>query len=345
MILRSTKLSLTMAACFLDPVAALSTVTPRISERSFRYVPYGESAPSTNDGLPTITCDGRVPGATLEVTHWTDNETPDALYEDTSTGMAIQLAKQQEDFSVYDKALVLNNHYDTDGVCSVWACLQPEMALKYETLLISGAEAGDFGEWTSDDGVKLDLAISELWSDDEERAYEKALSMMPDLLKEIKENNGEKFKDLWQSSYAQALDDWDDICRGSITLRKGTDQIAIVEEKTPSSYLSPYALHRGLCEKGLWDGCTRILRVNALENGKNKFVFEKIGHGWVMKLVHRHHVPDADTDALVNLLNEKLGTDSWAPKGPSGLVSVCRTRGGISCSIEEVVSILDEAEA
>ena len=57
-------------------------------------------------------------------------------------------------------ATVLNNHYDTDGLLSVWALLQPEAALQYRQLLVEASEAGDFDEWpASDEGLKLQFAI------------------------------------------------------------------------------------------------------------------------------------------------------------------------------------------
>jgi hypothetical protein len=61
-------------------------------QRAFQFIPYGEFAPTQST---TITCDGRVPGATLEVTHWTGNDTPDILYADTSTEMAIKLLEYE----------------------------------------------------------------------------------------------------------------------------------------------------------------------------------------------------------------------------------------------------------
>ena len=57
--------------------------------RQFRYIPYGESAPA---GVPSLSCDGKVPGTTLDLTHWTNNETPEALYADTSTKIALNFA-------------------------------------------------------------------------------------------------------------------------------------------------------------------------------------------------------------------------------------------------------------
>lgn len=319
-------------------------------ERTFRYIPYGESAPS---GPVTITCDGRVPGSTLEITHWTGNETPDSLYADTSTEMALKLAKKQNDYLDFSNAVVLNNHYDTDGVCSVWSCLEPKLALEYEKLLVEAAEAGDFGEWNSDEGLKLDLVISDFWSSDEGKAYETILAEMPSLLKDMKESGGTKYTEHWHSGYQNALSDWEDICKGSVQLRRATDNIVIVEEATPSARVSPYALHRGLHEMGLWADTIRILRVNHLDkesalNSKYKYCYEKIGHGWVKKLVDRHLVPDVDIESLVKELNENYSEQdsSWVSGGPSGLVAICQTpTSGISVVAEDVASQLQQLDS
>jgi hypothetical protein len=61
----------------------------------------------------------------MEVSHWNGNDTPDAIYADTSTEVAINFLKQQEqqqrqyeDWTT-KPIVVVNNHYDTDGVGSV----------------------------------------------------------------------------------------------------------------------------------------------------------------------------------------------------------------------------------
>lgn len=164
-------------------------ITTLALTRSWLFVPYGERAP-TASGRPTITCDGRVAGATLELTHWTDNATPDALYADTSTECALNLARarlERSEYADYDDALVINNHFDTDGVLSIWACLQPSEALDCAPLLASGAAAGDFGEWQTDAGVKLDLAIGAMSAetDDDADAYDLCLDRLPWLLDDL----------------------------------------------------------------------------------------------------------------------------------------------------------------
>ena len=64
-----------MMAAVMGPIATLG-----LTARSFLFVPYGQAvSPSLAASGPTISCDGRVPGSTLELTHWTDNVTPRPL--------------------------------------------------------------------------------------------------------------------------------------------------------------------------------------------------------------------------------------------------------------------------
>ena len=59
----------------------------------------------------------------------------------------------------FEAALVVNNHYDTDGVLSVFALLEPAAALAHEALLVAAAAAGDFDEWPEESGIKLNAAL------------------------------------------------------------------------------------------------------------------------------------------------------------------------------------------
>ena len=98
----------------------------------------------------------------------------------SSTEIALNWVKQkQTDQTGFEDALVLNNHYDSDGVLSAFALLEPEVALRHEALLVAGAEAGDFDEWPADDrGIKLDAALCELEAlggGSDEQAYSRVL--------------------------------------------------------------------------------------------------------------------------------------------------------------------------
>ncbi|MBD0371579.1 MAG: hypothetical protein ICV60_12135 [Pyrinomonadaceae bacterium] len=109
--------------------------------------------------VPKLSVDGTVPNS-IHFSHWQGNETPAAMKADTSTEIALNLvASPQRDELTRGIELVTNNHFDTDGVLSVWTMLQGERALGQREKLISAAEAGDFSEWTSDDGVRASIVI------------------------------------------------------------------------------------------------------------------------------------------------------------------------------------------
>jgi len=248
-------------------------------------------------------------------------------------------------FRKYDTAVVVNNHYDTDGVLSVWACLYPIEALKYEKLLVAGAEAGDFGEWSSDDGVKLDCVISEFWDSDEDQAYAKVLDTMPSIMNDFSETHGAAYEKMWAAGFEAAKQGWKDIKTGVISMYRATDKMVVVELPPSSISLSPYALHRGLKEKQLWDGSTRILKVVRTLNGKVRFLYEKIGHGWVSKLKDRHQVPNVDAELLTSKLNQSSEYGlKWNCGGLSGLVSICQTASPTHSNIEDVVALLTRHE-
>jgi hypothetical protein len=299
----------------------MSTSTNEMT-RSFRFVPFGSkledqffisssSAAASSATAPAvvIACDGRVSGCTLELSHWNGNTTPESWYADTSTEIALNLPKD-----TYTDAVVVNNHYDTDGVLSVFACLQSDLAAKYKDLLIAGAAAGDFGEWSSDLGIKLDQTmISFLKNNDEKKAYEDALQQLPDVLKDFSMQEGNKYKHIWDDGWNEALKSYQTFQDGRSLLTHGPGNITILREPW---YLSPFAVHRGLLDAKLWETTSRLLRI---QETSRTAIYEKPGHGWVSRLRQRRPIPDADGKAIV----QALGGD-WKVGGPSGLVAICQ---------------------
>ncbi|HEX5888145.1 MAG TPA: DUF6687 family protein [Pyrinomonadaceae bacterium] len=111
------------------------------------------------ENTPKLSVDGTVPNS-IHFSHWADNETPAELRADTSTEIALNLvASPDRDSFTKGIDLVTNNHFDCDGVLSCWTVLTGERALEYRALLIAAAEAGDFSEHSSDDGVRVSIAI------------------------------------------------------------------------------------------------------------------------------------------------------------------------------------------
>ncbi|HKR60353.1 MAG TPA: DUF6687 family protein, partial [Pyrinomonadaceae bacterium] len=111
------------------------------------------------ESIPKLSVDGTVSNS-VHFSHWEGNETPAQLKADTSTEIALKLAASPNRAALTNGIeLVTNNHFDTDGVLSVWTVLHGERALPYRDLLVSAAEAGDFSEYSSDDGVRVSIAI------------------------------------------------------------------------------------------------------------------------------------------------------------------------------------------
>src|SRR6267142_6152264 len=100
--------------------------------------------------VPKLSVDGTVDNA-IHFSHWQGNETPASVKADTSTEIALNLvAAPDRDELTQGIDLVTNNHFDTDGVLSVWTVLTGEPALEFRELVIPAAEAGDFSEFTNE---------------------------------------------------------------------------------------------------------------------------------------------------------------------------------------------------
>lgn len=110
-------------------------------------------------GVPKLSVDGTVDNA-IHFSHWQGNQTPQSVKADTSTEIALNLvAAPNRDELTRGIDLVTNNHFDTDGVLSVWTMLAGERALELREKLIAAAEAGDFCELSSKDGVRASIVI------------------------------------------------------------------------------------------------------------------------------------------------------------------------------------------
>jgi hypothetical protein len=111
------------------------------------------------DNVPKLSVDGTVDNS-IHFSHWEGNKTPAELRADTSTEIALNLVGSPKKLEFTQGIeLVTNNHFDTDGVLSVWTVLTGERALEFRDTLIAAAAAGDFSEFTSEDGIKVSIAI------------------------------------------------------------------------------------------------------------------------------------------------------------------------------------------
>ena len=194
--------------------------------------------------VPKLSVDGTVDDA-IHFSHWKGNQTPASVKADTSTEIALKVAAAADRETLTRGIdLVTNNHFDTDGVLSVWTMLNGERALDLRDRLIAAAEAGDFSEMSSADGVRASIVIQgsdsptdksgsplalQLAGEDsvtEARSYELVLPHVEDVIR-----NPDKYEPLWHDS-------WSRIERALDSFASGTSRV----EETEGGKLSVVTL-------------------------------------------------------------------------------------------------------
>ena len=183
--------------------------------------------------VPKLSVDGTVSNS-IHFSHWQGNKTPTELKADTSTEIALNLVTSPRRAELTQNIeLVTNNHFDTDGMLSVWTVMNGALAAKYGDVLIAAAEAGDFSEYSSADGVRISLAIQgsdqEIPTDDtgsplarllagedvndDARCYEVIMPEVENLLTNI---NG--YEPLWREGWKRIVDALESFDRGLSTV-------------------------------------------------------------------------------------------------------------------------------
>ena len=274
-----------------------------------RFQFYSESL----DDLPKLSVDGTVPNS-IHFSHWEGNTTPEEVRADTSTEIALNLVASPNYAALTNNIdLVVNNHFDTDGVMSVWTVLNGKRALPYRDLLIAAAEAGDFSEHSSDDGVKVSIAIqggdqaspnniqgSPLAGmlagnqfDDDERAYELVLPEVERLL-----SNVNAYESLWR-------DGWNDVAAALDSFARGESRVVENEDSRISlitlapNLVSPFAAISKHARGELFVIATPT-------TGGSFYRLDYPYYSWAETVVRRRIARRGLTDALATL-NDKEG--------------------------------------
>ncbi len=121
--------------------------------RRLRFVAYREVG-----SRPNVVVDGAPLASTvLTLSHWPNNATPEEFRRDTSTAAALAYAAKHDPRRA--AGIVTNNHFDEDGLLSMFTILDPRRALRYRELLVDAASAGDFGVFRSREAARLCFVI------------------------------------------------------------------------------------------------------------------------------------------------------------------------------------------
>ena len=214
--------------------------------------------------VPKLSVDGTVDNS-VHFSHWQGNTTAAEVKADTSTEIALNLVgSPNRNVLTHGIELVTNNHFDTDGVLSVWTVLKGERALGLRDKLIAAAEAGDFSELKTVDGVRASIVIqgtdqpvpddepcspiaSQLAGEaveDEARAYELVL---PEVEKIITKTND--YEHLWREPWSRIANAIESFERGSSSVSElagGLSLITLAPETfgangfEPSRHTAPF---------------------------------------------------------------------------------------------------------
>lgn len=179
-----------------------------------RYLAYDQL-----DGVPNIVVDGAThPDSLITLSHWPKSTTPAALRDDLSAQIAFHYLDHPE--LQVDADAVSNNHFDQDGLMSVYTLVDPDGAQTRRDRVIDVARAGDFGTFDERDAARISWTIAtleeELGADADH--YAALLDRVAELL-----DHPARFRDYW-------ADEDSHLDESEAALRSGEVSIEELEE-------------------------------------------------------------------------------------------------------------------
>ena len=207
-------------------------------------------------GVQKISVDGLVPDTNFHLSHWKKNLTPSVFKADTATEIAFKYNGTGKAGDYFPGVTLLtNNHFDTDGLFSVWALLNPHRAEGFRPLLVAAAEAGDFSTFTTDEAVQVNLLAKTLRDSPESpirsaqgnrdaSCYSALLPSVPDLLQKKAE-----YEHLWREPFEHILLSFSLFDKGIILLEEFEEErlSVVIDERRPA----PEAIDR-YCQGDLY---------------------------------------------------------------------------------------------
>ena len=280
--------------------------------------------------VPKLSVDGTVDNS-VHFSHWQGNTTAAEVKADTSTEIALNLVSSpNRNELTHGIELVTNNHFDTDGVLSVWTALNGEHALDLRDKLIAAAEAGDFSELRTVDAVRASIVIQgtdQPLSDDERgspiacqlagkmvedesQAYELVLPEVENVITKTDE-----YERLWREPWGRIENAIESFERGSSTsveLAHGLSLITLASETFGPNGFDP-ARHT-----------PPFTAISRYANGRLFLIGTAVHGGWAYRIdypyyswaetVIRPRVARHDfTDYLLQLNELEKGDGQWAP--------------------------------
>ncbi|HEV2370437.1 MAG TPA: DUF6687 family protein [Acidimicrobiales bacterium] len=191
------------------------------------------------DGRPNVIVDGSATdGTVLVLSHWPNAPAPPpGLERDLSAEMAV--AYLDEPGFHGPAALVSNNHFDQDGLVSLYALTDPAGAQRLGDLLVDLAAAGDFAVYRHRDAARASMVLAAYADPDRSplgpapddyaewtgTLYEELLGRLPELVE-----YPERYRTLWADEDARLSESEQLVTSGRVSAREDANlDLAVVD--------------------------------------------------------------------------------------------------------------------
>lgn len=188
-----------------------------------RYLPAHELR-----GRPCIVVDGgALPEARITLSHWPGSGTPEPLLDDLSAQIAFRYL-DSPGFQV-DAEFVTNDHFDEDGLASIYTLSRPHEALARRARICDFAGAGDFGTYRDRTSARCAFVVSAFADPDRSplgsaffraKDEERVSGLFTELQGRLTEllDHPDRFRDLWQEEDAMLEATERALARGDIRI-------------------------------------------------------------------------------------------------------------------------------
>ncbi|MBP7281345.1 MAG: hypothetical protein KBA66_07210 [Leptospiraceae bacterium] len=295
-------------------------------------------------GFPNIIVDGSPTDNTvLSLSHWKGVPTPEILKADVAAAVTFNYLSHPE--LKVDAEFVSNDHFDEDGLVSVFTLVYPEYALRNKELLIGIANAGDFGIYTDLKPARLSFIISSYssaktspldsnifqkkYNEQCEDLYNEMLLLVPEFIE-----NTEKFKIhyekeenfllesefYFQNNFVQ-IEELKDL---DLAILRISPEIKIKRKERVANLLHPMSIHNRT-------RCFKILLVC-----ENEYELYYRYESWV-DYISEKHPPRIDLHDFrwdLNLIEN--GFNEWRFTGVNAIISRLKLKQEGGSSINEV---------
>ncbi len=304
-----------------------------------RYTGYEKSRSE-----PNIVVDGSPNERTvLTLSHWPGYPVPASIAADLSTEIAFNFLNSPIDHP--PATVVTSDHFDQDGLASIYVMVEPETALANRDLLIGLARAGDFATYTNRRAARASMVLSRLaeremsaeYSQHTEELYKETLPIVVPML-----NDPEPYRDLWADEDTRLSESEEAVATGLVTIAEHDDlDLAVID--IPSDFearsghrfggqrfegLHPMAIHNAT-------DCFRLLLVHG-----RRFRYVDRYETWIQYRSRRPR-PRVDLRPLSELLTSiERRSEVWTATGPGSLTPQLSHTGESSIPAGQLVGLV-----